>query len=163
MSAVLEVENLKTEFHLRSANVVAVDDVSFHVEEGECVGLVGESGCGKTTTGLSVMKLLPNVGHVTGGSIRLLGRDLAPLNEREMCKVRGNDVGMIFQDPLTSLNPTMTIGRQIAESVRLHRGASKAEARAAPWRCCRWSRCPDPVNASTPTPTSCRVACASGS
>ncbi len=129
MSAVLEIEGLRTEFRLRRSTVVAVDDVSFHVDEGECVGVVGESGCGKTTTGLSIMKLLPNVGHVTGGSIRLLGQDLAPLSEKAMCKVRGNQVGMIFQDPLTSLNPTMTIGRQIAESVRLHRGASKREAR----------------------------------
>jgi oligopeptide/dipeptide ABC transporter ATP-binding protein len=104
--------------------------VSFHVDEGECVGVVGESGCGKTTTGLSIMKLLPNVGHIAGGKITLLGRDIVPLGEKEMCKIRGNDVGMIFQDPLTSLNPTMTIGRQIAESVRLHRHASKAEARA---------------------------------
>ena len=129
MSTVLEVEDLTTEFHLRRSNVVAVDDVSFHVDEGECVGVVGESGCGKTTTGLSIMRLLPDVGHITAGSVRLLGRDVAPLSEKEMCKVRGNDVGMIFQDPLTSLNPTMTIGRQIAESVRLHRGASKAQAR----------------------------------
>ena len=129
MSRVLEIEGLRTEFHLRESTVVAVDDVTFHVDEGESVGLVGESGCGKTTIGLSVMKLLPNVGHVTGGSVQLLGNDLAPLNERQMCKVRGNQVGMVFQDPLTSLNPTMTVGRQIAESVRLHRGASKDEAR----------------------------------
>jgi peptide/nickel transport system ATP-binding protein len=129
VSAILEVEGLRTEFRLRHSTVVAVDDVSFHVDQGECVGLVGESGCGKTTTGLSIMRLLPNVGHITAGSIRLGGRDLVPLPEREMCKVRGNDVGMIFQDPLTSLNPTMTIGRQIAESVRLHRDASKRAAR----------------------------------
>jgi oligopeptide/dipeptide ABC transporter ATP-binding protein len=129
VTSVLEVENLTTEFHLRRSTVVAVEDVSFHVEEGECVGVVGESGCGKTTTGLSVMRLLPNVGHITGGSIRVLGQDVVPLSEKEMCRVRGNDIGMIFQDPLTSLNPTMTIGRQIAESVRLHRGATKAQAR----------------------------------
>jgi len=129
LSPLLEVDGLRTEFRLRNSTVVAVDNVSFHVEQGECVGVVGESGCGKTTTGLSIMRLLPNVGHITGGSIRLMGRDLVPLPEREMCKVRGNDVGMIFQDPLTSLNPTMTIGRQIAESVRLHRTASRREAR----------------------------------
>src|SRR5471032_2412148 len=111
---VLEVENLQTEFHLRSANVKAVEGVSFSVNAGECVGLVGESGCGKSTTGLSIMKLLPQVGHVTGGSIRLSGRDLVPLSENEMQDVRGNDVAMIFQDPMTSLNPTWTIGRQIA-------------------------------------------------
>ncbi|MGP8066273.1 MAG: dipeptide ABC transporter ATP-binding protein [Acidimicrobiales bacterium] len=125
---VLEVENLHTEFHLRTANVKAVDGVSFHVNPGECVGLVGESACGKTTVGLSIMKLLPNVGHVTGGSIRLFGRDLAPYDEREMRAVRGNEIGMIFQDPMTSLNPTWKIGRQIAEVVRLHRKVTKAEA-----------------------------------
>ena len=125
---VLEVENLHTEFHLRTANVRAVDGVSFHVNPGECVGLVGESACGKTTVGLSIMKLLPNVGHVTGGSIRLLGRDLAPYSENQMRTVRGNEIGMIFQDPMTSLNPTWKIGRQIAEVVRLHRGVSRAEA-----------------------------------
>src|SRR6202161_1058707 len=129
MSALLEVEGLTAEFRLKHSSVVAVDDISFHVDEGECVGVVGESGCGKTTTGLSVMRLLPNVGHITGGSVRLLGRDVAPLSEKEMCQVRGNEIGMIFQDPLTSLNPTMTIGRQIAESLRLHRGAPKAQAR----------------------------------
>src|SRR6059058_1237636 len=107
---VLEVENLRTEFHLRSGTVGAVDGVSFTVGAGECVGLVGESGCGKSTTGLSIMKLLPNVGHVVGGSIKLLGRDLGPLSERQMQHVRGNDVAMIFQDPMTSLNPTWTIG-----------------------------------------------------
>ena len=130
MSVVLEVEGLTTEFRLKHSSVVAVDGISFHVDESECVGVVGESGCGKTTTGLSVMRLLPPVGHITGGEVRLLGRDVAPLSEKEMCQIRGNEIGMIFQDPLTSLNPTMTIGRQIAESVRLHRGASKAQARA---------------------------------
>jgi oligopeptide/dipeptide ABC transporter ATP-binding protein len=129
-SPVLAVENLHTEFHLRTANVKAVDGVSFHVNPGECVGLVGESACGKTTVGLSIMKLLPNVGHVTGGSIRLFGRDLAPYDERQMRLVRGNEIGMIFQDPMTSLNPTWKIGRQIAEVVRLHRDVTKAEAYA---------------------------------
>jgi oligopeptide/dipeptide ABC transporter ATP-binding protein len=125
--AVLEVENLRTEFHLRSGNVRAVDGVSFNVAAGECVGLVGESGCGKSTTGLSIMKLLPNVGHVVGGSIKLLGKDLGPLSEREMRHVRGNDVAMIFQDPMTSLNPTWTIGRQLAEAYRLHNDVTQRE------------------------------------
>jgi len=125
---VLEIDGLRTEFHLKDENVVAVDGVSFYVDEGECVGLVGESGCGKTTVGLSVMRLLPNVGHITGGEIKVLGRDLAPLSEQAMDGVRGNEIGMVFQDPLTSLNPTMTIGDQIAEGVRLHRGASKEAA-----------------------------------
>ena len=144
MTPVLEVEGLRTEFRLKSANVVAVDDVSFHVDGGECVGVVGESGCGKTTIGLSVMKLLPNVGHVVGGSIKLLGRDLAPLGEKEMCTVRGNEVGMVFQDPLTSLNPTMNIGDQIAESVRLHQGASKKEGRSRALEVLKMVEMPNP-------------------
>jgi peptide/nickel transport system ATP-binding protein len=125
---VLEVENLRTEFRLRAGPVRAVDGVSFTVQAGECVGLVGESGCGKSTTGLSIMKLLPPVGHVVGGSINLLGRDLGPLSERQMQHVRGNDVAMIFQDPMTSLNPTWTIGRQIAEAYQLHNAVTQREA-----------------------------------
>jgi peptide/nickel transport system ATP-binding protein len=129
LTNVLDVKDLRTEFRLRRSTVVAVDGVSFRVDSGQCVGLVGESGCGKTTVGLSIMKLLPNVGHITAGSIELLGQDLGPLSERQLTKVRGNDVGMIFQDPLTALNPTMTVGRQLSESVRLHREVSKDEAR----------------------------------
>jgi peptide/nickel transport system ATP-binding protein len=125
---VLEVEGLCTEFHLRHATARAVDTVSFSVRRGECLGLVGESGCGKTTIGLSVLKLLPQVGHITAGTVRLNGRDLVGLDERQMRRVRGNEIAMIFQDPMTSLNPTWTIGRQIAEPVRIHRGATKKEA-----------------------------------
>jgi peptide/nickel transport system ATP-binding protein len=127
-AVVLEVEDLRTEFRLRSATVRAVDGVSFQVGAGECVGLVGESGCGKSTTGLSILRLLPNVGHVTGGTVRLAGRDLMSLREEEMRRLRGNEVAMIFQDPMSSLNPTWTIGRQIAEPYRVHRGATKQEA-----------------------------------
>jgi peptide/nickel transport system ATP-binding protein len=122
---VLEVDGLCTEFHLRHATARAVDTVSFSVRRGECLGLVGESGCGKTTIGLSVLKLLPQVGHITSGAVRLNGRDLVGLDERQMRRVRGNEVAMIFQDPMTSLNPTWTIGRQIAEPVRIHRGATR--------------------------------------
>ena len=113
----MEVQNLRTEFRMRHSSVVAVDDISFTVGQGECVGIVGESGCGKSTTGLSIMRLLPNNGHLIGGSITLLGRDLAPLDEKEMRQVRGDEVALIPQDPMTSLNPTMTIGKQIAEGV----------------------------------------------
>jgi peptide/nickel transport system ATP-binding protein len=110
--------------------VRAVDGVSFNVEERECVGMVGESGCGKTTVGLSIMRLLPGNGRIASGSVRLLGRDLAGLSERQMRRVRGNDVALIPQEPMTALNPTMTIGRQIAEGVRLHRDVDRAAARA---------------------------------
>src|SRR5579875_2025939 len=130
MSNVLELNNLRTEFHMRSGNVVAVDGVTLQVAEGESVGVVGESGCGKTTVGMSIMRLLPSNGHISGGNVVLNGRDLAPLSEREMRRVRGNEVAMIPQDPMTSLNPTMTIGRQIAEAVRLHRDVTREQARA---------------------------------
>jgi peptide/nickel transport system ATP-binding protein len=130
MPSVLELNDLRTEFHMRSGNVVAVDGVSLSVAQGESVGIVGESGCGKTTVGLSIMRLLPGNGHISGGSVVLNGRDLATLSEKEMRRVRGNEVAMIPQDPMTSLNPTMTIGKQISEAVRLHRDASKEQARA---------------------------------
>ena len=129
MTPVLEVERLRTEFRMRTANVVAVDGVSFQVNQGECVGIVGESGCGKSTTGFSIMRLLPINGHLTDGRIMLNGRDLAGLSEKEMQGVRGDEVALIPQDPLTSLNPTMTIGRQIGEAVRLHRDVSRQQVR----------------------------------
>ncbi len=130
MDSVLEVRNLRTEFHMRTANVVAVDGVSFTINQGECVGVVGESGCGKSTTGFSIMRLLPGNGHITQGSVLLNGRDLAPLSEKEMREVRGDEVALIPQDPLTALNPTTTIGKQISEAVRLHRPVSREQARA---------------------------------
>jgi len=127
---VLQVRDLRTEFKLRHRSVTAVDGVSFEVRHGECVGLVGESGCGKSTTGLSVMRLLPPAGRITGGSITLNGRDLVALDSRQMQDVRGNEVAMIYQDPMTALNPTMPIGKQIGEAVKLHSDATSAEARA---------------------------------
>lgn len=125
--SLLEIVDLKTNIKLRKTEVHAVDGVSFSIEEGETVGLVGESGCGKTMTGMSIMRLLPPGGYIGGGSINFNGRDLAHLDDKELRKIRGNDIGMIFQDPMTSLNPCMTIGEQIAEAVRLHKGANKKE------------------------------------
>jgi peptide/nickel transport system ATP-binding protein len=129
VASVLEVTELRTEFRVRTGRVVAVDGVSLSVEQGESVGIVGESGCGKTTTGLSVMRLLPGNGRIASGRILLSGRDLATLGEREMRGVRGNEVALIPQNPMTSLNPTRTIGRQIVEAVRLHRDVTRAQAR----------------------------------
>ncbi|GAA1266667.1 hypothetical protein GCM10009609_32250 [Pseudonocardia aurantiaca] len=126
----LEVRDLRTQLRRRRDVVTAVDGISFDIAPGETVGLVGESGCGKTMTGSSIMRLLPPNGRIASGSVRLAERDLTGLTERDMRQVRGRDVAMVFQDPMTSLNPTMTIGRQIIEAVRLHRDVSKQEARA---------------------------------
>jgi peptide/nickel transport system ATP-binding protein len=130
LAPLLDIEDLRTEIRLRHGVVHAIDGVSLTVNPGECLGIVGESGSGKTMTALSIMRLLPAGGSVVGGSIVVDGTNVASLSESGMEDVRGNLIGMIFQDPLTSLNPTMTIGDQIAESVRLHRGASKSEALA---------------------------------
>jgi peptide/nickel transport system ATP-binding protein len=131
--SVLEIKDLRTQIQLRTRVVKAVDGISFTIEEGETVGLVGESGCGKSMTASSIMRLLPNGGHIMSGSIRLDGKDLTAMSDDQIRAVRGNDMGMVFQDPLTSLNPTMDIGHQIAESVILHKGVSKEQglARAA--------------------------------
>ncbi|MGH7698528.1 MAG: ABC transporter ATP-binding protein [Candidatus Dormibacteria bacterium] len=128
MAPLLEIDSLKTYIRQRRAEVKAVDGVSLTIEEGETLGLVGESGCGKTMTGMSIMRLLPTGGYIASGSIKLDGRDLVPLNDKQMRLIRGNEVAVIFQDPMTSLNPTMQVGDQIAESVRIHRHASKRDA-----------------------------------
>ncbi len=127
---VLEIDNLRTYIRQRKAVVHAVDGVSLRIEQGETLGLVGESGCGKSMTAMSIMKLLPNGGYIAGGSIKLDGRELVPLDDDEMRRIRGNDVSVIFQDPMTSLNPTMTIGKQIAETLRIHRGWNEKQAMA---------------------------------
>ncbi len=131
--SLLEIRDLHTEIQLRTRVVKAVDGVSIDIEAGETVGLVGESGCGKSMTASTIMRLLPPGGRIVSGSIRLDGRELTTMTDDEVRSVRGNDIGMVFQDPLTSLNPTMEIGRQIAESVILHKGVSKKQglARAA--------------------------------
>jgi peptide/nickel transport system ATP-binding protein len=124
----LEVENLTTEIQLSRATVHAVGNVDLAIDVGETLGLVGESGCGKSMMGLSILGLLPAGGHITEGSIKVDGKELVGLSDRALQKIRGNDVAMIFQDSQSSLNPTKTLGEQVAEPVRLHRGASKKEA-----------------------------------
>jgi peptide/nickel transport system ATP-binding protein len=125
---VLEVQHLHTEIRLRDSTVHAVDGVSLEVGEGETLGVVGESGSGKTMMGTSVIRLLPPGGRITAGHVLLEGRDLVQLPEAEMRTVRGGEIGMVFQDPMTSLDPTMPIGRQIAESVRQHKGVGRKAA-----------------------------------
>jgi len=126
--ALLEVENLRTTFFSSDGEVHAVDNVSFHVRRGESVALVGESGCGKSVTAMSIMRLVSAPGKITGGAIRFKGRDLAALSERQMREVRGNDIAMVFQEPMTSLNPVFKIGAQVAEAIRIHRKVSRKEA-----------------------------------
>jgi peptide/nickel transport system ATP-binding protein len=126
--ALLQIEDLRTYIDLKDGFVRAVDGVTLHVDAGETLGVVGESGCGKTMTALSIMNLLPGGGRIAGGTITLDGRDITSLGPADMRKVRGDEIGMIFQDPLSSLNPTMTVGHQIAETVLLHRDVSKKEA-----------------------------------
>src|SRR5579875_3535093 len=127
-SPALKVDDLTTEIQLSRSTVHAVGNVSLEIAQGETLGLVGESGSGKSMLGLSVLGLLPNGGHITGGSIKLYDRELVGLPERDLRRIRGNDIAMIFQDSLSSLNPTKSVGEQVAEPVRLHRGASRREA-----------------------------------
>ena len=127
----LRVENLKTHFHTRDGVVRAVDGVSFEVMPGETLAIVGESGCGKSVTSMSILRLLPMPpARIADGRIEFDGRNLLELSEPEMRKVRGNAISMIFQEPMTSLNPVLTVGRQIAEALVLHRGMSRKDATA---------------------------------
>jgi len=126
--ALLEVKNLRTTFYTADGSVDAVDNVSFNVRRGEAVALVGESGCGKSVTAMSIMRLVAVPGKITAGEIRFKGRDLASLSEKEMRNVRGNDIAMVFQEPMTSLNPVFKIGAQVAEAIRIHRKVGKKEA-----------------------------------
>jgi oligopeptide/dipeptide ABC transporter ATP-binding protein len=126
---VLEIEDLRTHFFTGDGVVRAVDGVSYAVRSGEILGVVGESGCGKSVTALSIMRLVADPpGRIVGGAVRFQGTNLVDLTEREMEDIRGNDISMIFQEPMTSLNPLLTVGRQIAEAIALHRGLSRREA-----------------------------------
>ena len=126
--ALLEVENLQTHFRTPGGINRAVNGVSFHVDEGETLAIVGESGCGKSVTSMSLMRLIPEPPGRIAGAIRFAGRDLLQLSDREMRAIRGNDISMIFQEPMTSLNPLYTCGKQIAEAVALHQGLSKRDS-----------------------------------
>ncbi|NPU10212.1 ABC transporter ATP-binding protein [Bradyrhizobium sp. 83012] len=126
----LEVENLQVHFRTPTGINRAVDGVSFHVNPGETLAIVGESGCGKSVTSMSMMRLIPEPPGKIAGSIRLEGRDILSLSDREMRALRGNDISMIFQEPMTSLNPVLTVGRQIGETLRLHQGLDQAQAEA---------------------------------
>lgn len=124
----IKIEDLRTYFYTEDGVVPAVDGVSFSIEAGKTLGLVGESGCGKSVTSLSIMRLIPPPGKITGGKIIFEGTNLLELPENEMRKIRGNKISMIFQEPMTSLNPVFTVGNQIAEAIQLHQGLDKNSA-----------------------------------
>ncbi len=131
VNELLQVTNLSSSFQTEDGLVRAVRDVSFHISHGESLGIVGESGCGKSVTCLSVMRLMEQNGRIEADSMRFEGRDLLSLRERQMQKIRGNEMAMIFQEPMTSFNPVFTIGFQLQEAIRLHQGLNKKAARNA--------------------------------
>jgi peptide/nickel transport system ATP-binding protein len=154
----LEVRDLRIEFPTRRGTLVAVDGVSFHVDEGEVLGVVGESGAGKSLTGAAVIGLLEPPGRIAAGSIHLGGKRIDALPYEQMRRIRGREIGMIFQDPLTSLNPLYTVGRQLVETLSVI--ARRARMRSS---CCPRSAFPRRRCASTSILTSSRAACDSGS
>ena len=127
--ALLEVDGLRTWFYTDAGVAKAVDGVSFSIDRGETLGVVGESGCGKSVTAMSILRLIPQPpGKIVEGEIRFHGRDLTQLPMRELQRIRGNDIAMIFQEPMTSLNPVYTVGDQISEAVQLHQGVEREAA-----------------------------------
>ncbi len=141
---VLRVEGLRTWFHTRNGVMKAVDDVSFSVGTGETLAIVGELGCGKSVTALSIMRLIAPPGRIEAGTVRLGDVDLLQLSAAEMRRLRGNELAMIFQEPMTSLNPVLTVGRQIAEAIELHQGLSRHAALARAVEMLRRVRIPEP-------------------
>lgn len=128
MDSLLSVSDLQIQFQTKKGLNTAVDGISFSVGKGEILGIVGESGCGKSVTSMSILRLLGSNARISNGSIKLDGKELLSLTEDEMCRIRGNEIAMIFQDPMTALNPTMTIGEQLIEPLMIHQGYKKKDA-----------------------------------
>jgi ABC-type dipeptide/oligopeptide/nickel transport system ATPase component len=141
----LEVKGLRTSFYTRDGVVRAVDGIDFHVDRGEIMGLVGESGCGKSVTSLSIMRLIASPGRIEGGQILFDGQDLLKLSSDAMRRIRGDGISMIFQQPQSSLNPVWDVGKQIAEVLEIHRGMRKGPARDRALELLRMVGIPDPV------------------
>lgn len=146
MSTLLEVKNLKTQFFTDDGVINAVDDVSFDMAPNEVLGLVGESGCGKSVTSLSLLRLVPSPGRITDGQILWKGKDLLKYSEPQMRKLRGDDIAMIFQEPMTSLDPLYTVGDQIMEAIKLHQGLKGKEAKQKAIEALRDVGIPEPEN-----------------
>ena len=158
----LEVDKLQTHFRTPDGVNRAVDGVSFHVDAGETLAIVGESGCGKSVTAMSILRLIPEPPGKIAGAIRFNGRNLLDLSDREMRDIRGNDISMIFQEPMTSLNPVLTVGRQIGETLQLHRGFRAGRRKRGRWKCCNWWASRSRSGGCASTRTSSPAACASG-
>jgi ABC-type dipeptide/oligopeptide/nickel transport system ATPase component len=160
--SLLSVEDLRVEFWTERGTVHAVNGVGFDVAAGETLGIVGESGCGKSVTSLAVMGILPRAGRVKSGRAVFDGRDLLTLRDGDLRRIRGKEIAMIFQDPMTSLNPVLTIGRQIRESLQTHLGLSRRKPSRAPQSSWRRSVSRRRRTGSRTTPTSSRAACGNG-
>ena len=152
----LQLRELRTYFDTEDGTVKAVDGVNLTINRGETLGIVGESGCGKSVTAYSIMRLIPDPpGRIAGGQILFNGQDIVGLDETAMRDIRGNQISMIFQEPMTSLNPVYTVGDQIAETIILHQNKTPTEARAIALDMLRQVGIPARRSASTPTPTKC--------
>ncbi|BBF41810.1 oligopeptide transport ATP-binding protein OppD [Lachnospiraceae bacterium KM106-2] len=150
--ALLEIKDLHTFFDTKKGTVKAVNGVSYSVEAGKTLGVVGESGSGKSVSAMSILKLLDGNGHIDSGSIIFEGQDLADVKAKDMCKIRGNDISVIFQEPMTSLNPIFTIERQLAEPFKIHQGLSKKEAAQKAVEMLRAVQIPNPANVAKQYP-----------
>jgi peptide/nickel transport system ATP-binding protein len=144
MKTLLEVDNLTVRFSLRAGEITAVDQVDFKLQEGERFGLVGESGAGKSVTGFALINLISKPGYIAGGSVRFQGNELTALTDEQIRRVRGNDICMIFQDPMMTLNPVLTIGTQMVETLQAHRSISTKEAERAAVETLRKVQIPSP-------------------
>ncbi|GAB0069353.1 hypothetical protein IBA8402_51210 [Pseudomonas syringae] len=160
--ALLHVENLRVEIPLGQDTLNAVRGLDFQVERGEMLCIVGESGCGKSLTSLALMDLLPRKARRTATTLSLDGIDMLTQSERQMCDLRGNRLAMIFQEPMTSLNPAYSIGDQLSEVLTRHRKVSRRRPCSAPRRCLRKSGSAMRASACVSTRINCRAACASG-
>ena len=162
MSRLLEIDGLQTHFFTSAGVVKAVDGISYDVDQGETIAIVGESGCGKSVSALSILRLVADPpGRIVGGSIRFEGRDLLKLSDEEIRKVRGKDIAMVFQEPMTSLNPVLTIGRQLTETLEQHLAMSREQARARRSSSWAWWGFPIRSAGSGSTRTTSAAACAS--
>ena len=159
---VLTIERLEVSYSTRAGSVRAVRDVSVEIAPGKVLGLVGESGCGKSTLAFAVMNYMPANAAITAGRILFRGRDIVRMNARELRRLRGNEIAMVYQDPMAALNPSLRIGPQLAEVVVEHNGASREEARETCIRMLEQVRMPDPPATWNATATSCPAASSSG-